>query len=187
MTMVQRKPQTEAPLAKQVKHRSASVTGIDLFSIHVAQLVFIARWETTGAPKTCKVFASLLPMTMKLIHCSWSGEGVWIPLGKWEKEWHEENQIRHPAPGQLLLHIGRRSEPELLIPCGSCSFRSKFGPLSGNHFATVIQGTEDLLELHRLLLWHGAQDCTIEAIGCGEESRAVMELIEGKVERTTQS
>ncbi len=171
MTMAQRKAQTEAPLTARIKQGESSVFESDLFSIHIAHLAFIARWETISAPRTCEAFASLLPMTMKLIHCSWSGEGVWIPLGQWEKERYEENQIRHPEPGQLLLHIGRRSEPELLIPCGACSFRSKFGPLSGNQFATVIQGTEDLLELHRLVLWHGAQDCTVKAIGYGGDSR----------------
>jgi hypothetical protein len=38
------------------------------------------------------------------------------------------------------------------------AFASKAGALAGNHFATVVEGSENLRELGRRLLWEGAQD-----------------------------
>jgi hypothetical protein len=128
---------------------------------------FLATWEIAMAPRTCTLFRKLLPMRAKIIHCSWSGEGVWVPLGKGEGGWHNENETSHPEPGQLLLYMGDRSEPEFLIPCGCCIFNSKSGILKGNHFATVSEGVDQLLELHRVVLWQGAQDCTIESLSAG--------------------
>ncbi len=133
--------------------------------IQIGPLSSLARWEATLALHTCQSFRNLLPLKMKVIHCSWSGEGVWVPLGKWDAPWDEENQTSHPKPGQLLLYASGPSEPELLIPCGICIFNSRFGILKGNHFATITEGTGLLAELHRLLLWQGAQDCIIEEIG----------------------
>lgn len=130
--------------------------------IMIRHLSFFARWEMDSAPRTCELFRSLLPLRMKIIHCSWSGEGVWVPLGKWESQWLKENRTSHPKPGELLLYAGGLSEPELLIPCGTCVFNSKSGMLSGNHFATISDGVESLTELRQLLLWQGAQDCVIE-------------------------
>jgi hypothetical protein len=49
------------------------------------------------------------------------------------------------------------SETELLFPYGHCCFASKAGQLAGNHFATVVEGAEQLRELGRLCLWEGAQ------------------------------
>jgi len=41
-------------------------------------------------------------------------------------------------------------------------FASKVGQLAGNHFATLVKGHEQLVELGRRTLWEGAQDITIE-------------------------
>jgi uncharacterized protein DUF3830 len=57
----------------------------------------------------------------------------------------------------LLLFPGGISETELLFPYGHCAFASKAGALAGNHFATVVEGNENLAELGRLTLWEGAQ------------------------------
>jgi hypothetical protein len=131
--------------------------------ISVGTLDLISSRESNAAPKTCELFRRILPLRAKLIHCSWSGEGVWVPLGYWAAPWHTENETGHPKPGQLLLYAKGVSEPELLIPCGICIFNSKFGTL-GNHFATVVAGVDRLSELHWLALRHGAQDCTIENV-----------------------
>ena len=45
----------------------------------------------------------------------------------------------------------------MLFPYGHCAFASKAGALAGNHFATVVEGAENLAELGRLTLWQGAQ------------------------------
>ncbi|MDQ3407207.1 MAG: DUF3830 family protein, partial [Chloroflexota bacterium] len=41
-------------------------------------------------------------------------------------------------------------------------FSSKVGQLAGNHFATIVEGREQLPEMGRRVLWEGAQDITIE-------------------------
>ena len=41
-------------------------------------------------------------------------------------------------------------------------FASKLGQLAGNHFLTIVSGTEQLRELGRLVLWEGAQDIVFE-------------------------
>ena len=61
------------------------------------------------------------------------------------------------APGELALYPGGQSETELLFPYGYCSFASKAGHLWANHFATLVEGQEQLRELGRLTLWEGAQ------------------------------
>jgi hypothetical protein len=130
--------------------------------ILVAGLEFGARFEAAAAPFTGSDFRKLLPLNKKMIHCRWSGEGVWIPLDQWRSSWREENATSHPQPGQILLYAGGPSEPELLIPYGQCIFNSKFGTLPGNHFLTIVSNLDSLAELGRRLLWEGAKDCTIE-------------------------
>ena len=50
---------------------------------------------------------------------------------------------------------------EILLPYGSTRFASRVGQLAGNHFATVTEGAERLVELGRLVLWEGAQELRI--------------------------
>jgi hypothetical protein len=38
------------------------------------------------------------------------------------------------------------------------SFASKAGALAGNHFATIVEGGENLRDLGKTFLWEGAQD-----------------------------
>jgi Protein of unknown function (DUF3830) len=130
--------------------------------VFVAGLEFDARFEVALAPLTCHAFRKLLPFTRKMIHCRWSGEGVWIPLDSWQPPLLAENSTSRPALGQVLLYAGGPSEPELLIPYGPCIFNSKFGVLAGNHFLTIVNNHECLAELGKRVLWEGAQDCTIE-------------------------
>ena len=61
------------------------------------------------------------------------------------------------CPGEIALYPGGVSETELLFPYGYCCFASKAGQLAANHFATLVEGQENLRELGRLTLWEGAQ------------------------------
>ena len=123
-----------------------------------------ARLEETHAPKTVAVIRKMLPLRSKIVHCRWSGESTWIPMGEKKLALEFENHTSHPAPGMLLLYPGGISETELLFPYGSTMFASKVGQLAGNHFATVTEGQENLPEIGRLTLWEGAQEIVIEEV-----------------------
>lgn len=126
--------------------------------------IFKAKLEEENAPKTCSAFLKLLPFKNKIIHVRWSGEAVWIPLGDFNLGMGYENHTSHPSKGEILLYPGGISETEILIPYGSTCFSSKMGQLAGNHFLTITEGKEKLLELGKKVLWEGAQDIIFEKI-----------------------
>src|SRR5512132_1211332 len=122
---------------------------------------FVARLEDELAPATVAAFRRLLPLESRIIHARWSGESCWIPFGELEVGFGPENATCYPAPGQLLFYPGGVSETEILFPYGPTAFASKAGLLAGNHFATVVEGTDRLAELGRKALWEGAQPMRI--------------------------
>ena len=128
--------------------------------IRVGDLRFTARWED-DAPRTREALRAWLPIRSRLIHCRWSGESTWIPFGDRRPDVGYENHTSHPSPGELLIYTGDISECEILFPYGACMFSSKLGQLAGNHFATVVEGGEQLAELGRRVLWEGAQEIEI--------------------------
>jgi hypothetical protein len=130
--------------------------------IRVGPLAFTARWEESAAPRTCTAFRRLLPYRREIIQARWSGEAGWIPLGDFDLGVGPENTTREPRPGALLFHPAGISETEILLPYGTARFASVKGPLSGNHFLTIVDGREQLPELGRLLCWKGAQVITFE-------------------------
>jgi len=119
---------------------------------------FLARLEESAAPGTCAAFRRLLPWTQTLVHCRWSGEGCWIPLGSLALGIEPENATSRPRPGELLWYSGTISETELLFPYGDVSFACGAGPLAGNHFLTIIDGIEQLSEVGRRVLYRGAHE-----------------------------
>ena len=133
-------------------------------SIRVGDLNFTARW-VVEAPRTQEEMRRLMPIRNKLIHCRWSGEGCWIPLGDLKVGVGYENHTSHPAPGDVIIYTGDMSECEVLIAYGAVDFSSKLGQLAGNHFATIVDGREQLKEMGRRVLWDGAQDIVIEERG----------------------
>jgi hypothetical protein len=130
----------------------------------VASFTLTARMEDTLAPQTCAAFRRLLPYRQQLIHARWSGESCWIPLGDFKLDVGYENSTSYPAPGAILFYPGGLSETEILFPYGSTRFASKVGQLAGNHFLTVVEGSEQLTALGHLCLWRGAQPITFEAL-----------------------
>ena len=135
---------------------------LGMLKIRVGNLLFEARLEDKDAPKTVAAVRKMLPLRTKVIHCRWSGESTWIPMGDLRLGLEFENHTSHPAPGMLLLYPGGISETEMLFPYGSTMFASKVGQLAGNHFATLTKGHEHLNELGRRTLWDGAQDIEIQ-------------------------
>ena len=118
---------------------------------------FEARFEEDAAPLTIAAFRRLLPLESRIIHVRWSGEAGWIPFGDLDLGLHPENATCYPNPGEIIWYPGGVSETELLLAYGYVSFASKAGPLAGNHFATIVEGNENLRELGRRFLWEGAQ------------------------------
>ena len=132
-----------------------------MLRITAGRFTFVARLEEEKAPRTCEAIRKLLPLRSKLVHCRWSGESTWVPLGAERLGVEPENHTSHPAPGQVLVYPGGLSEMEILFPYGATMFSSRVGQLAGNHFATVVEGNEHLAEVGRLALWEGAQDFNI--------------------------
>lgn len=132
--------------------------------IRVGELRFAARLEEASAPRTVDAFRRLLPLESKIIQARWSGEAAWVPFGDLELGLGIEHATCYPAAGELLLYPGGYSETEILFPYGRTHFASTMGSLAGNHFATVVEGTADLAELGRRVLWEGAQDIGFEEI-----------------------
>jgi len=131
--------------------------------ITVGPFSFRARLEVDNAPRTCAAFLHLLPYRQKLIHARWSGEACWIPLGDFQLGVAYENPTSHPSRGDLLFYPGGVSETEILLTYGSACFASKAGQLAGNHFLTIVEGTEQLATLGQLCLWQGAQEIVFDA------------------------
>ena len=132
-----------------------------------ADLNFSARWEA-AAPRTIDAIRRMLPLASRIIHCRWSGESTWIPLGDFRPGIDYENHTSHPAPGHLAIYPGGISECEIFFPYGACTTSSKVGQLAANHFATILpdDGWEDRLrEVGRRALWEGAQPIVILATG----------------------
>ncbi|KAB2966715.1 DUF3830 family protein [Zoogloea sp.] len=126
-------------------------------AIEVGSRRFVARLEEEAAPKTCAAFLKMLPFSNQVIHSRWSGEAVWVPLADFDTGLDFENHTSHPSRGDVLLYPGGFSETEILFAYGSCRFASKMGQLAGNHFLTVVEGADQLMDMGREVLWKGAQ------------------------------
>ncbi len=136
----------------------------ELLKITAGEFSFTGAFERERAPKTVAAFEAILPFHSKIIHVRWSGESAWIPLGDLDigLDRAPENATSHPAPGQVLWYPGGISETELLFPYGGTMFASIVGQLAGNHFLTIVEGTDQLRPLGEHVLWKGALDIVFE-------------------------
>jgi hypothetical protein len=125
---------------------------------------FVGQLEEERAPRTCELFADLLPLRKQFLHVRWSGEAVWVPFDDVPGVVEPENHTSHAAPGQMLLYAAGYSEPELFLPYGGSRFASIVGQLAGNHFLTIVEGQENLRALGERTLWEGAQDVLFERL-----------------------
>jgi len=131
-----------------------------MIEITAGGFMFTARLEEETAPQTVAAFRRLLPLDSKIIHVRWSGEAGWIPFGDLDLELGPENATCYPHPGEIVLYPGGVSETEILLAYGYVNFASKAGQLAGNHFATIVEGAENLRPLGVKFLWEGAQEIT---------------------------
>jgi Protein of unknown function (DUF3830) len=134
-----------------------------MLRITIGDLTFRADLEVESAPETVAAFRRLLPLEEQLIQARWSGQAAWVPLGDLDVGIGPETATSYPSPGELLLYPGGVSETEILFPYGRTCFASTAGQLAGNHFATIVEGLDDLPELGRRVVWEGAQPIRFEA------------------------
>ena len=128
-----------------------------MLEIVASNFTFRARLEEESAPRTVAAFRTMLPLESRIIHVRWSGEGGWIPFGDLDLGLEPENATSYPTPVEIDLYPGGVRETEILLAYGYVNFASKAGQLAGNHFATIVEGNENLRELGRRFLWEGAQ------------------------------
>jgi Protein of unknown function (DUF3830) len=134
-----------------------------VLAITAGRFRFAAELLEDAAPETIAALRALLPLRSQLVQARWSGESAWVPMGfELELGLRPENANSYPAAGELLLYPGGLSEVEILFPYGATCFASKMGQLAGNHFATIVDGQEQLTELGRVVLWEGAQPIAFE-------------------------
>ena len=126
--------------------------------IEIDGVRFEAGLEDEKSPLTCVAFQQEMPFDSKIVHVRWSGEAVWIPLGKKNFNVPFEDATSYPSPGEILLYPGGKSETEILIAYGSVQFASKAGVLAGNHFATIRTNLDLLAEIGRSTLWDGSKE-----------------------------
>ena len=129
-----------------------------MLAISAGGFDFVARFEESGAPRTVSAFRTMLPLESRIIHVRWSGEGGWIPFGDLDLGLGPENATAYPSPGEIVLYPGGVSETEILLAYGYVNFASKAGQLAGNHFATIVEGNDNLRPLGMKFLWEGAQE-----------------------------
>lgn len=129
-----------------------------MLEISAGPFDFRAVLHEDAAPASVAAFRRLLPLESRIIHVRWSGEGGWIPFGDLDLGIGPENATCYPSPGELVVYPGGVSETEILLAYGYVNFASKAGQLAGNHFATIVEGGENLRELGRRMLWEGAQE-----------------------------
>lgn len=129
-----------------------------MLEITAGRFSFRADLHEDAAPATVAAFRRLLPLESRIIHARWSGEGGWIPFGDLDLGIGPENATSYPSPGEIVIYPGGVSETEILLAYGYVNFASKAGQLAGNHFASVVEGQDNLRELGRRMLWEGAQE-----------------------------
>lgn len=128
---------------------------------------FAARLQSELAPHSCECVMGLLPYSGPLIHACWSGEALWSPLREAlppELVLPPESCRHQPARGEIVLFVGERSEPELLIVYGTSRFACKSGALEGNPLLRIENRLDRLTDLGRDVLWGGATTLQIEAM-----------------------
>ena len=81
--------------------------------------------------------------------------------GKLYSMWRRAADYRRSDALDLLDLVGMAGQadrPCSVLAYGDVNFASKAGQLAGTHFATIVEGNENLRALGKSFLWEGAQE-----------------------------
>src|SRR5947209_5642224 len=74
---------------------------VKMLKIVAGPFTFRAQLEEERAPRTAAAIRAMLPFKSKLVHCKWSGESTWVPMGDTKVGGPEDlafdNHTIHPA------------------------------------------------------------------------------------------
>lgn len=108
------------------------------------------------APKTVDALSRLLPIDDSIMHSRFAGEAIWFNL-KGAPQLEYENHSNYFSRGEIGYYPGSFHANGILIAYGAAVFNSKVGPLSANHFASIVENHDALAEMGMRLLREGAK------------------------------
>ena len=74
----------------------------------------------------------------------------------------------------MVLYPGGVSDTEMMLAYGCCHFGSKAGELAGNHFLTITEGKEKLMDIGREILYNGAETVEISILYIYRKGRCIL-------------
>src|SRR5437879_13919701 len=102
--------------------------------VYAGGFTFQARFEEQLAPKTCAAFRRVMPFESHAIHVRWSGEAVWVPLGRLDFGVAYANHASYPSTGQLILYPCGCGDTQVMLASGSLHFGKPMDQHAGSHF-----------------------------------------------------
>ena len=129
-----------------------------MLSITAGGFTFVARLEEEDAPETVAAFRRLLPLESRIIHVRWSGEAGWIPFGDLDLGLGPENATCYPTRARSSSTRAASRRRRSCSPTATSTSPRRPASSPGNHFATIVEGTENLRALGKSFLWEGAQE-----------------------------
>jgi hypothetical protein len=112
------------------------------------------------APKTCEALTKLLPIEAEIMHSRFAGEAIWFNM-KGAPQLDYENHTSYLSRGEIVYYPGSFHGNGILIAYGGCVFNSKVGLLAANHFASITDDLDRLVETGMRLLREGAKPIRI--------------------------
>lgn len=133
--------------------------------IEIGDRTFTATLLPEEAPESVDALRQLLPLEETVKHVRWSGYAIYVENPGGDATdltgLPRENFCIHPSRSDVLLYPGYESTSEILIACGSTSFRSPAGELAGNHVASLDASRTELSDLEVDVLENGTQEISI--------------------------
>jgi uncharacterized protein DUF3830 len=132
-------------------------------SVEIGGTKFTAVANTEKAPKTCEMLSKLLPIEGEVLHSRFAGECVWHYM-KGGPQIEYENHTSYLSRGEMVYYPGSIHGNGILIAYGGATFNSKVGLLAANHFASITEDLDRLVEVGPKVHREGAKSVRITQI-----------------------